>query len=127
MAVLELGAIDPDDRLRIARQTFGEGFHGVRLTGPGGPQKEQRSNRPSGRGHTCQESLIHIDNLPASVVLTHDALAQILFQILSSRSPFGGIQQHFRRGHWSASPLPSTCMDVRAVTTPCKILSVPRT
>ncbi len=60
-----------------------------------------------GVGHTCQERLVYIDNLPDRRILSHDALPQVLFQRFAFRPHFGGVQQHLESGHFR-SPSPST-------------------
>ena len=81
MAVLELGAIDLDDRARILDQRFGCRFDDAGLAGSGRPQEKEVADRSSGSAHPGQIHLINIYDLLDRLVLADDVAVERLFQI----------------------------------------------
>src|SRR5689334_1212481 len=92
MTVLEFGAVDFDDSVRVPNETFRQRFHRPSLPRPGRPQKEKRSNRTPQTGHPRQVRLVDTDYLADGFILTYYPLAQILLKRLGLASHFGGFQ-----------------------------------
>jgi hypothetical protein len=75
MTVLELGAINLDNRASILEQRLRCRFDGTGPTRPHGVEKEKVANRAAGSNHAAEIQLINADNLPNCFLLSDDALA----------------------------------------------------
>ena len=76
VTVLELPAVDLENRPRRAHQRFGHRLHNPGLAGAGGAQQKQRTNRPAGRRQTGEVHLIDVDDLADRFSLTGDPALQ---------------------------------------------------
>ncbi len=81
--MLELGAIDLDAGVRIAKQRFRHGFHHARLARPGGPQKQQVPHGTPRRVQAGQKHLVNLGDLFDSLVLPNNAATQSGFKLSS--------------------------------------------
>src|ERR1700689_934197 len=80
VAVLELRAINLDNRAGILQHRFSRGFHDASLAGSGGTKEEEVSDRTTWRGHAGQVHLIDVDDLLYGFVLADDQPAQANFE-----------------------------------------------
>ena len=93
VAVLELGAIDLDDRARILQQRLGGGFDDAGLARAGRPQEQEIPDRTAGRAHPRQIHLIDVDDLLDRLILTDDHSAQAALERYRLSPGFGRIQR----------------------------------
>ena len=71
--VLKLGAVNPDNCIRVAEENLGSGFNDARFAGSCRPQEEHRTDRLVGRIHARQEDLIKVARLSYGALLTDNA------------------------------------------------------
>ena len=71
--VLKLGAVDLDDRVRVAEQNFRGRFDDARLSRTGRPEKQHRADRPIGRVHAGEKNLVEAAHAPHCAFLADDA------------------------------------------------------
>ena len=76
MAVLELGAINLDDRARVLHQSFRRRFDDAGLAGASGPEEQEVTNRAASGRHPGQMHLIDVDNLLDGFILTDNHAGQ---------------------------------------------------
>src|ERR1051325_1673719 len=93
VAVLELGAIDLDDRSRILQQGLGGGFYDTRLPRTGGAEEQKVSNRTPRRTHSGQIHLIDVDDLLYRLILPDNHPPQAVLERDRLAPSFSGIQR----------------------------------
>jgi len=80
VAVLEFGAVNLDDGVRIAQQRLGGGLDDAGLARTGRTQEQQVGHGPPWRGQPGQVHLIDADDLANGFILSYDELPQAGFQ-----------------------------------------------
>src|ERR1700693_322771 len=80
VAMLELRAIDLDNRTRILQHRLSGSFDNTSLAGSGGSEEEEVSDRTSWRGHPGQIHLIDVHDLLNGFILADNQAAQAYFQ-----------------------------------------------
>ena len=102
VAVLELSAIYLDAGFGIAEEGLGHGLNHAGLAGAGWAEKEQVSNRATGRIQPGQKHLIDLCDFLDRRVLTYNLAPQRGVEILCVIAAPGGIQRGIQ-------PRPHTC------------------
>src|SRR5713226_9520051 len=103
MAVLELRAIDLDDRARVAHQALRRRLHQAGLSRARRAEKQEVSNRPPRTAHPRQVSLINVNDLLNRFILAYDALPQIPIEFLRFESSLRWIELFVQAPHWNIS------------------------
>src|SRR6516164_6645171 len=93
MTVLELSAIDLNERSRIACSALCGSFYQAGLAGAGRSDEQKASHRPARNAHPQRECLVNAHNLPYRIVLADDPASQAGFELLSLESCLCGIQK----------------------------------
>jgi len=102
MAVLEFSAVDFDDCLRAAKQTFRRRFYNSRLARTGRAKEQKRSDWAIRRAQSADEHLITPGNLPNRFILANNAFPQVLHQDFSLRPHPHRVQLDVELRHISA-------------------------
>ena len=87
VGMLELGAVDLDAGMRIAKQRLRHGFHYARLAGAGWPQKKEISNWPSWRVQSGEKHLVDFGYLFDGRVLAYNFAPQRGFEFQRVAAP----------------------------------------
>ena len=103
VAVLELGAVDLDDRARILQQRLGGRFDDAGLSRAGRPQEQEVPDRAARGAHPRQMHLIDVDDLLDRLILPDDHPPEVGLQGLASRPVFAGSNGMFSRTILSAA------------------------
>src|SRR3974377_1919693 len=92
MAMLELRAINLDDRARIMQQRFCDGLYHSGFSRSRGAEDQEISERATGRDHSSDIRFIGVDHLLDSLVLTDDKSTKARLEDLRSRAFLHRIQ-----------------------------------
>ena len=94
MGVLELGAVDLDDCVRVAEENFRGGLDDASLAGAGGPEEDHRADGAVRRVHPGEENLVEAAHAPDGALLAHDARGKLLFELLRAWALLVGVEQN---------------------------------
>src|SRR6267142_5074488 len=90
--VLELRAINLDDRASVPKKDLCGRFHDARLSGPGWTQEQQVPHRSAGRIQSGAKNLKHVHEGLYTLFLPHNLGAQGRVKIARVRAANGWIQ-----------------------------------
>src|SRR6266478_5810065 len=90
--VLELRAIDLNDRARVSKKDLRGRLHDARLSGPGRTQEQQVPHRSAGRIQSGAKDLKHVHEGLYTLFLPHNLGAQRRVKIARVRAANGWIQ-----------------------------------
>src|ERR1700724_1821816 len=98
MTVLELSAVNLNDRPWIAKKRFGDGFHHARLARAGRPKKEKVSHGTPWGVQSREKHLINFYYFFDGRVLADDFPPQSGFEVLRVRAAPGRIKCGIKAG-----------------------------
>src|SRR5678816_1211042 len=92
VAVLELRAVDLDDRARVLEQYFGGSLDDTGFARTRGAQEQKVPDRTSGRVHSRQMHLVDVDDLLDRLILPYDHPMESRLQLCRVPPGLPGVQ-----------------------------------